>query len=83
MDYSRKNITGTDPVDIKNINDNFKYLFMKIFQKVAAVTTSSVSKESPEQAQTTQPFHIEEPDEPPAPTYAYFADDPDINLPTL
>ena len=82
MDYSRKNITGTDPVDIKNINDNFKYLFMKIFQKVTAVTTSAsaASKESSEPTKTTPPLQI---DEPPATTYAYFADDPDINLPIL
>ncbi|MCE7699849.1 MAG: hypothetical protein K8E24_013870 [Methanobacterium paludis] len=76
MDYSRKNINGTDPINIKNINDNFKYLFMKIFEKVAKTPTTVIT----EAAETTPALQI---DEPAVATYAYFADDPEINLPSL
>jgi hypothetical protein len=29
--YSRSNINGTSPMDLKNINDNFKFLWLKVF----------------------------------------------------
>ncbi|MFL0197400.1 hypothetical protein ACJDU8_17795 [Clostridium sp. WILCCON 0269] len=77
MDYSRKNINGTSSVDIKNINDNFKYLFMKIYEKVTKTTTSAPT----ETTQTTPTLAVDEPNQ--TATYAYFADDPVINLPVL
>lgn len=76
MDYSRKNINGVSPLDIKNINDNFKYLFMKIFEKINITTTAVVTEE-------TEKTPVLEVNDEAVATYAYFADDPEINLPTL
>jgi hypothetical protein len=46
MDYSIKKITDIDPTNIKNMNDNFEYLRLKLFEKVAQTPTTAAVTET-------------------------------------